>query len=152
MTTHSYAQTNLQLFNQLQTTGYAEADLLCMAKSYELASRLFTGAFRGSGKPFLAHLVGTASIVATLQQPIAVIAAGLLHAAYELGEFGDGSRGMVDWKRSQIQHAVGAETLDAVLSSQIPSPLVSRHAYSYRIATPSPTRLQQWKKRVAALF
>lgn len=109
MLTHAYAQTNLQLFVQLQKAGYSETDLICIANAYKLGCRLFTGAFRGSGKPFLAHLIGTASILVTLQRSTPTIAAGLLHAAYELGDFGDATRGMLDWKRSQVQQAVGKE-------------------------------------------
>jgi hypothetical protein len=38
---------------------------------------------RGSGKPFISHLVGTASIVAGLNQDAEVVVASLLHAVYQ---------------------------------------------------------------------
>jgi hypothetical protein len=64
---YPFAQTNLQLFHQLRNAGYDEADLVCIHQAYQLACQVFTGFFRGSGKPFIAHLVGTASILATLE-------------------------------------------------------------------------------------
>lgn len=105
----SYAQTNVQLFNELLRMGYPQAELLRLKKAYGLAIRLFTGAFRASGKPFLAHLVGTASILARLRAHPYVIAAGLLHAAYTHGEFGDGSRGMTEEKRRRVRRVVGPD-------------------------------------------
>jgi (p)ppGpp synthase/HD superfamily hydrolase len=55
--------------------------------------RLFAGRYRASEKPFVAHLVGTASVVASLRARPAVILAALLHAAYVQGDFGDGPPG-----------------------------------------------------------
>ncbi|MDB9419185.1 HD domain-containing protein [Microcystis aeruginosa CS-563/04] len=101
------AQTNIQLFHQLQEAGYNDRDLICIHQSYQLACRLFTGFFRGSGKPFLAHLVGTASILVSIESPIEIVAAGLLHATYELGDFGDGSQGVSSKKRNKIKQQVG---------------------------------------------
>ena len=40
----------------------------------------FPGTYRGSGKPFLAHLVGTASVLASLRARTPVVVTGLLHA------------------------------------------------------------------------
>lgn len=106
----TYAQTNIQLFNQLCLNNYSEVDLKYMCDIYELALQLFASRLRGSGKPFLSHLVGTASILATLQAPKNVIAAGLLHAAYIYGEYGTGECGMTDAKREQVRQVVGSET------------------------------------------
>ena len=79
------AQTNLQLLNQLRDLGYSEADQILVARAYGLATQVFTGYFRGSGKPFLAHLVGTASILAAQSVAIEVVLTGLLHAVYSFG-------------------------------------------------------------------
>ena len=103
----SFAQTNLQLFYQLRRANYSDADLDCIANAYGLATQLFTGYFRGSGKTFIAHLVGTASILTSVAAPIEVIAAGLLHAAYEFGDFGNGDRGISKCKRQKVRKVVG---------------------------------------------
>jgi (p)ppGpp synthase/HD superfamily hydrolase len=98
------AQTNLQLYRQLHDSDYPPSDLLLVRDGYEFAIRLFAGHFRGSGKPFVAHLVGTASILAALDAPCVVIVAGLLHAAYEQGDFG-----LTRWRarRARIRAALG---------------------------------------------
>lgn len=106
---HAYAQTNIQLYRQLGELGYPPTDLAAVARAYELAMRLLAGVYRGSGKPFVAHLVGTASILASLRARTPVVAAGLLHAAYTHGEFGNGWRGMSPAKRGETRRAVGEE-------------------------------------------
>lgn len=112
--TRDYAQTNLQLYSQLRASGYSEPQLARVRAGYDLAMRLFTASFRGSGKPLLAHLVGTASILAAIHQRDVVAIAGLLHAAYALGDFGDGRLGMTDAKRARVRDAVGEEIEDLV--------------------------------------
>jgi (p)ppGpp synthase/HD superfamily hydrolase len=57
----AYAQTNIELLNQLRRLGYGEADLVRVRRAYEIALRLFTACFRPSGNTFLAHLVRTAT-------------------------------------------------------------------------------------------
>jgi (p)ppGpp synthase/HD superfamily hydrolase len=109
-----FPQTNLQLYAHLVDLGYSEQDLATVARSYELSMTLFPGTYRGSGKPFLAHLAGTAGIVATLRARAALVATGLLHAAYTHGEFGNGWRGVSDAKRARVRAAVGPEIEDLV--------------------------------------
>lgn len=104
-----YAQTNLQLYAQLRGRGCSEDQLLCVRRAYEVAVSLFTGRLRANGKPFLAHLVGTASILATHGAPIPVVAAGLLHAAYLQGEFGDWRARITTARRRKLCQAVGDE-------------------------------------------
>jgi (p)ppGpp synthase/HD superfamily hydrolase len=111
---HSYAQTNLQLFNQLRSEGYSNIDIICISNAYQLVTRLFTGQFRASGKTFIAHLVGTASILCSLHLPVKVIAAGILHAAYGSGDFGNGIKGISHSKRQQVRDAMGEEVEDYV--------------------------------------
>jgi (p)ppGpp synthase/HD superfamily hydrolase len=102
------AQTNIQLYNQLCRSGWTESDLSHLHDAYQWAMPIFAGHFRPNDKPFLAHLVGVASILATSGVESTVVAAGLLHSAYSHGEFGDGSRGITDRKRLQARRAVGA--------------------------------------------
>ncbi len=107
---HQYAQTNLQLFNQLRREGYSNIELGCIFNAYKLVTSLYTGCFRPSGKTFIAHLVGTASILSFLRAPANVVAAGLLHAAYSSGDFkGSGKRGISKVKREHLIRAIGYE-------------------------------------------
>ncbi|HEV2063024.1 MAG TPA: hypothetical protein VGS00_00565 [Thermoanaerobaculia bacterium] len=105
-----FAQTNLQLYAQIRTLGYAETELARLRAAYELALSLFPDLYRACGKPFVAHLVGTASILAAERVSADVLCGGLLHAAYAQGDFGNGVLGISEAKRSRVRAAVGAET------------------------------------------
>ena len=106
---HPYAQTNLQLFNQLRCEGYSHTDLSLVRDAYELAMVFYSSRFLPSGRPFLAHGVRTASILASLHLSSPVVAAGLLHNVYETGDFGDGRRGISTAKRQKIMRVLGRE-------------------------------------------
>jgi (p)ppGpp synthase/HD superfamily hydrolase len=110
-----YAQTNLQLFNQMREAGYSDTDLVAVRSAYDLAIQLFTGEFRASGKPLLAHSVGTASVLCALAARVDLIAAAILHAAYMFGEFGDGRRGADPRKRRVLEGVVGTAIEDLVM-------------------------------------
>jgi hypothetical protein len=78
------AQTHLELLIQLGESGVYTSDHLELCnKAYYLALPCVATLMRGSGKPFIAHLVGTASIMAELNQDVEVVAASLLHAVYQ---------------------------------------------------------------------
>jgi len=106
---HPYAQTNLQLFNQLRREGYSKTDLSLVRDAYELTMVLYSGRFLPSGRPFIAHVVRTASILASLHLSSPVVAAGLLHNVYDTGDFGDGRRGISTTKRHNIRRVLGPE-------------------------------------------
>jgi (p)ppGpp synthase/HD superfamily hydrolase len=84
------AQTNLQLYNQLRARGWSREDLRVAHRAYELTVSLYSGWFQHDGKPFVAHTLGVASILAHLGRPVEVVATGLLHNIYGNGDFGDG--------------------------------------------------------------
>jgi len=109
-----YAQTNIQLFNQLRRGGYAGSELSLLCDAYALAAHLYSGYFIGSGRTQIAHVIGTASILGALHCPIEMVAAGLIHNVYDNGDFGDGRRGAHDARRRQIRQVVGAKIEDYV--------------------------------------
>ena len=104
------AQTNLQLYKQLSEEGFGPEDLEYIHQAYHLALRLFSCSYRPNGKEHLAHGIGTASIVCSLQQRIPLIAASLLHAAYTQGEFPSRRKGLTESNRKYIRNALGQET------------------------------------------
>ncbi|HEX3033616.1 MAG TPA: hypothetical protein VHT73_00580 [Thermodesulfobacteriota bacterium] len=53
--------------------------------------------------------MGTASIIATLNAPPTLVAAGLLHAAYSHGRFSDSRKGITKSKRKKVRLAVGPD-------------------------------------------
>lgn len=109
----AYSQTNIQLFKQLQANGYSTADLASVGSGYRLAMELFAGQFRPSGKIFIEHLVGTASILSSIHANIDLVSAGLLHAAYDRGDFG-GFPPSLTRKRQQVRDAIGARAEEYV--------------------------------------
>jgi len=110
----AFPQTNLQLFGLMQRAGYPEPDLALVRRAYDLAVRLFTAKYRGSGKPLLAHLVGTAGVLASLRAPAPLVAAGVLHAAYIFGDFGDARGGATAAKRDTLRKEAGADVEDII--------------------------------------
>ncbi|MFN2328344.1 MAG: DUF6817 domain-containing protein [Chromatocurvus sp.] len=102
------AQSNIQLYGQLQRRGYGDDEISEVARAYRLAQEMFSAQFRGSGRPFLCHLVGTASILARDAAPVHLVIAGLLHAVYSAGIFSfDMHRRVSTGKRARVSKAVG---------------------------------------------
>jgi hypothetical protein len=104
------AQTNLQLYNQLRLQGRPPDDLALIRRCYELSVTLYTGSFQGDGKPFVAHTIGVASIMAQLGLPSVIVGTACVHNIYGNGNFGDGLRENASpWRRSFVASAVGDE-------------------------------------------
>lgn len=102
-----YAQTIVQLYRQLTDLGFDESDLLRVKKAHEFAARLHSARFRASGRGFMAHLIGTASLLSQFTRDLDIILTGLLHAVYDQGDFGDGRRTMTEPKRKIVRGLVG---------------------------------------------
>jgi hypothetical protein len=98
------AQTNLSLYEKLDALGYSPEALRYVRDCYELATTHVAGRFRPSGKTFIAHLIGTASILAEIEAPLPVVSAGLLHGVYRHGDFGLVSRKR---KRARVRAVAG---------------------------------------------
>lgn len=104
-----YAQTNIQLYNQLVRDGYAPDDLVLIRRAHELAVQLFAGQYRPSGKTFMDHAIGTASIIHEVQGKPALTAAGLLHSAYSNGDFGLSGRMSAGVRSRRVTDSAGSE-------------------------------------------
>lgn len=115
-----FAQTNLALYRELTALGMSDDDLARVHNAYHLAVRLFANRFRADGRPFVTHLIGTASVIAALGQHANSAAAtdsvlaGLLHAAYAQGEFGDRHPRDHESHRAELRHALG-ESAEALV-------------------------------------
>ena len=91
--TFSPRQTINGLLIQMHDAGFDQAALQSVVGVHALATAMFNGMYRGTGKPFLCHLVGTASTVAEFDRRPDMILAALLHAAFDAGLFPDGRSG-----------------------------------------------------------
>jgi GT2 family glycosyltransferase len=75
-------QTRSDLLDLAQERGYRPRDLAIIADAYHLAHVLTAGGYRPCGRPFVNHLVGTASVLVRYDFSVEIVAAGLMHAAY----------------------------------------------------------------------
>lgn len=105
----AYAQTNIQLYEQLQSTGVQGRDLLRVRRAYELALELFAGRLGPWQRPLLSHLVGTASVLCAMDLGSSLMAAGLLHGVYRVGDFGDRGSAVTDERRRRLAEVIGEE-------------------------------------------
>lgn len=112
------AQTILRFYRELLDAGRPAADVLRVKAAYELATTLFAGRLRSTGNTFLAHLVGTASITSSLGGDADLVLAALLHAAYAVGDFGDGVRGLDPAHRARVRAVIGERAEDLVRAYQ----------------------------------
>jgi hypothetical protein len=111
----SLAQTNLQLYHQLRELRWDESSLAQVQRAHGFAQRLWSSQYRPSGKTFVSHLVGTASALAHAGEEIHIVQAGLLHAAYDSGDFGSGTLGSCEANREILRACVGPEAEQLVL-------------------------------------
>lgn len=109
MNTYRYAQTNLQLYSQAIDAGYSERELQALMKSYTLVATLFASRYRGNGKPFLAHLVGTSSILLRHGGDVSTTLAGLLHASYQQGDFSKVNISSTEAMRRYVVNLLGKD-------------------------------------------
>ncbi len=75
-------QTRSDLLDSAIERGYDRNELALIANAYHVAHLLMDGGYRPCGRPFIAHLVGCASVLVRFGFRSEVVAAGLLHAAY----------------------------------------------------------------------
>lgn len=108
------AQTWPALAVELTAASWPPDDLRLARRAFQEAEVRFAAAVRGSGKPFVDHLIGTASATLLGGGDATTVAAALLHAAYDQGDFGDGRRSDHPAHRATIQRAVGVEAEDLV--------------------------------------
>ena len=98
------AQTNLELYAQAIDSGYSASQRRSLADAYLLALRSVYPLARGSGKPFIAHLVGTASLVLASECPDNWVTGGLLHAVYQRRVPFEGGLALDDRRRVVTDH------------------------------------------------
>lgn len=138
---HKYAQTIPQLNNQMRKAGFSDDDQAAVVSAYLFAAELFSGYFRGCGKTFIAHLVGTASILVAHGASIHAVLAGLLHAAYDQGDFGHRLRRGRSRKVEEMTRTVGAEAERLVAGyHHLPWDAAAISAYASQIQPESDTQ------------
>ena len=75
-------QTRSDLLDAAQGLGYSTNELRTLSDACARAQMVMNAGYRPCGRPFLNHLIGTASVLLRYRFRIQVVAAGLLHAMY----------------------------------------------------------------------
>src|SRR4029453_19389068 len=141
-----YAQTLVQLAARMRQHQYADGEVARVAAAHDFATGLFSGWYRPSGDPLLAHLVGTASILVELPRPVDAVGARLLHGACPNGDFGVVPGGPTPRNRERVRRAIGTEAERYVYEfaatgwndksgSRIPGPLPGSGAPQREVVT-----------------
>jgi hypothetical protein len=76
------AQSRFALREQAIARGYPEDEVRGLERACDLATLLFDGLYRPDGRPFLSHVIGTASVLVRYDIQTSVVQSGLMHAAY----------------------------------------------------------------------
>lgn len=94
---------------QVSGSDFTTDEISLVRKAYDEATIIFAAASRGSGRSFVDHLVGTASGTLLGGGDASDVAAALVHAAYEQGDFGDWRSGSTKRHRQMIRSRLGSE-------------------------------------------
>jgi (p)ppGpp synthase/HD superfamily hydrolase len=113
--TETFAQTNMQLYCQMREAGFSKRDLQFLQRDYATAILLFANKVRSTGRPFLCHAVGTASVALAEGADILLVRVALLHAAYRHGRFHDHKNGRSDAHRAWLRERTNDEVEQLIL-------------------------------------
>jgi uronate dehydrogenase len=110
-----FALTYPQLARQAIVAGFDEQRLRELRDAFETAQRYFDGLYRAGGQPFICHMVRTASILLAEDQPLPLVEAALVHAAYDAHRYEHSTR---PWPgpllRKRLCRAVGSDVEEIV--------------------------------------
>lgn len=115
LATQYWPQTIVEIDSDVRASGWSSEEIQQLWKVHDLMARLFSGRYRGSGRPFISHLAGTAALALRHGGGVAEVLAGYGHAAYEQGEFGRVLRGASEANRRELRKAVG-DAAEAVVA------------------------------------
>jgi glycosyltransferase involved in cell wall biosynthesis len=82
MTRAELAQDRLSLRDQAIARGYSSEDVRLIDDAADYATALHDGLYRPDGRPFLNHVIGTASALVRYELQVDIVRAGLVHAAH----------------------------------------------------------------------
>jgi GT2 family glycosyltransferase len=82
MAKHELAQSRSDLLDQAAQRGYGDEALAQLAKAWRLMQTYMNASYRPCGRPFINHLVGTASVLIRYGFRLDIVLAGLMHTIY----------------------------------------------------------------------
>jgi NAD dependent epimerase/dehydratase family len=105
-----FAVTYPQLVRQAIAVGLEDQELRGLREVFDVAQRYFDGLYRAGGQPFICHMVRTASIVLAEEQPLPLVKAALVHAAYDAHRYEHSTRPWPGRRvRRRLRRAVGSD-------------------------------------------
>ncbi len=132
-----FALTYPQLVQQAIAARVDDHALRDVRNVFEVAQRHFDGLYRASGQPFICHVVRTASILLAEDQPLPLVEAALVHAAYDAHRYEHSTR---PWPgpqlRRRLRRDVGSDVEEIVWAfherewEHIGAPEIQLHALS----------------------
>lgn len=114
-TIRPWAQCIVGVDAAMRQLGWPAPEIARMWRTHELMERLFAGVYRGSGRPFVNHLAGTAALMLRYGGTSDEVCAAYAHAAYSQGDFGSTNQPLED-KRPEVVTAMGTTAEDLVAS------------------------------------
>lgn len=106
---YPYVHSLPRLIRQCLEKGHARQDVVKLKTAFEIAAELHGSSFRGSKKPFMEHLVRTASILLIHGAPFDLVKASLLHAVYMGNTSSKHHLTCTDQNRTLLKHLVGSK-------------------------------------------
>jgi len=91
-----------------------ESEIERLWATHGLLAKLFSGQYRGSGRPFISHLAGTAGLALAHDGDHDEILASYAHAAYAQGDFGRLIQGASPANRRALRAVIGETAEDLV--------------------------------------
>ena len=113
--TQYWPQTIVEIVSDAHAIGWSSEEMQQLWKVHVLMARLFSGRYRGSGRPFINHLAGTAALALRHGGGVTEVLAGYGHAAYEQGEFGRARQGASKANQRELRTAVG-DAAEAIIA------------------------------------
>jgi hypothetical protein len=105
-----WPQTIVEVDQLARSYRWPEADIKQLWRTHDYLSTLFSGRYRGSGRPFLSHLTGTAGLSLMLGGDLTDVLLCYAHAAFEQGEFGHPAAGPTTTNRQALKAQIGAQS------------------------------------------
>jgi hypothetical protein len=113
------ARTPAALYRQLRAQGRSLEEQQLVRRAIELDIEVYSARFEPDGTPFQVHGIGTASVMSQMGAPIHVVAAAILHNAFQQGDWADGrGSGAYAPRRERVRAALGAETEELITAIQ----------------------------------
>jgi hypothetical protein len=169
------AQSRFDLREQAIGRGYPDDEVRALERACDLATLLFDGLYRPDGRPFLSHVIGTASALVRYEVQTPIVQAGLLHAAYShrpawmpeaelsatLGERFGGDRLIVAQPKARaflalekadcgVLNMAGAATMAMLAANEVDMRLSGEYRATGRPADLTPAMLDRLAKRSAS--